>query len=143
MTTLTADSPIISKTKELCNLIAESPEFAALQGQLDLFFDNKEAQDQYRMVQSKGEELQQKQMSGLEISQEEIGEFENMRQQLFENETAAGFISAQQEMQNFQQTLNQYISLTLQNGKVPTEDEIAEASSGGCCGGSGGGSCGC
>ncbi len=143
MTTLTADSPIISKTKELCSLITDSAEFNALQGQLNLFFENEEAQNQYRMVQTKGEELQQKQMAGLEITQDEIGEFESMRQQLFANETAAGFIAAQQELQNMQQTVSKYISLTLELGHVPSDEEIAEASSGGCCGGGGGGGCGC
>ena len=49
----------------------------------------------------------------------------------------SGFIEAQQNLHEVQETVNQYISKTLELGRVPSDEEME-----GCCGG-GGHSCGC
>lgn len=143
MQLLANDSPVIEKAKALCATIASSPEFNTWQGQMNLFMEDENAKTQYRNVQMKGEELQQKQMAGVELNQVEISEFESMRQELLANPTASGFLEAQQGLQGLQETISKYVGLTLELGHVPSDDEIAEANSSGCCGGSGGGSCGC
>ena len=71
----------------------------------------------------------------------EIREFEAAREALFENEVAREFLAAQQELERLQKEIGKYVSMTLELGRVPTAEDIAEASGGGCCGGGGGGGC--
>src|SRR5207244_6457118 len=66
-------------------------------------------------------------------SQEEIAAYEKERDALVANSVAAGFIEAQQNLHEVQETVNQYISKTLELGRVPSEEEME-----GCCGGGGG-----
>jgi cell fate (sporulation/competence/biofilm development) regulator YlbF (YheA/YmcA/DUF963 family) len=142
MTTLLEKSSIISKTKELCDQIANDKEFKKLQADVEKFLSNDAAKLQYKTVHEKGEELHHKQHAGVELSPTEIKAFENARDALFDNKIAVDFMDAQRSLESIQKEVGQYISMTLELGRTPTDEEIAEAqhnSGGGCCGGSGGG----
>ena len=81
---------------------------------------------------------------------DEVGSFDNcpvcrweddLSQLRFPRETGANrvaLIEAQQNLHEVQETVNQYISKTLELGRVPSDEEME-----GCCGGGGGHSCGC
>jgi hypothetical protein len=58
---------------------------------------------------------------------------------LLRNPVARGFIDAQEELQQVQRSVHQYVSKTLELGRLPTEEEL---DGGGCCGENHGG-CGC
>lgn len=134
------ESAVSAKTKELCASIVEQESFVKLQSQVEAFLNNDEARLQYQSVHESGEALNQKQRSGVELGESEISEFEQAREQLLQNTTVTEFMSAQKELQEIQNTIGKMVSLTLELGRVPTEDDIAAASGGGgCCGGSGGG----
>jgi cell fate (sporulation/competence/biofilm development) regulator YlbF (YheA/YmcA/DUF963 family) len=141
MNTLLEKSSIISKTRELCDQIANDTEFKKLQADVEKFLSDDASKLQYKTVHEKGEELHHKQHAGVELSSTEIKAFENARDALFENPIAVSFMEAQRSLESIQKEINQYIGMTLELGRTPTEDEIAEArhNSGGCCGGSGGG----
>jgi cell fate (sporulation/competence/biofilm development) regulator YlbF (YheA/YmcA/DUF963 family) len=134
-------SPVIEKTRELCAHIASDPTFLKLQGSVERFLNDDASRLQYQSVHERGEELHQKQHAGIELGAAEIREFEAAREALFENETAREFLAAQQELERLQKEIGKYIGMTLELGRVPTEEEVAEASGGGCCGGGGGGCC--
>jgi len=83
------------------------------------------------------------QQSGVELGATEIKDFETTRDALFENKLAADFMDAQRSLEGIQKEISQYVGMTLELGRVPTDEEIAEAQNagGGCCGGGGGEGC--
>lgn len=137
------NSPIISKTRELCEEIAKDATFIKFQSQIERFISDDSARLQYQSVHERGEQLHQKQHAGIELSATEIREFETAREALFDNEIARDFLSAQHEIEHLQKEIRKYIGLTLELGHVPSTEDLAEASGGGCCGGNGGGDGGC
>jgi cell fate (sporulation/competence/biofilm development) regulator YlbF (YheA/YmcA/DUF963 family) len=140
MPLLTDDSPILIKTKELCAEIAGSPLFADLQSNIERFLGDDNARNQYRDVHLMGEQLHQKQHAGIELGASEISTFESARDSLLANPVATDFMDARHQLENLQKEVVKYLGLTLELGRVPTADDLAEAN--GCCGGGGGG-CGC
>lgn len=140
MTLLAEDSVIMTKTRELCAEIAGSAEFVALQSKIEVFLGNDAVRNHYRSVHEMGEQLHRKQHSGLELGREEIRAFEDARDALFASPVACDFMDAQRTLEKLQKEIGKYVGMTLELGRVPTADDLAE--SGGCCGGGGGG-CGC
>lgn len=140
MTTLAEPTSVISKTKELCAEIAADPGFLKLQADVERFLSDDAARLQYQSVHERGEELHHKQHAGIELGAAEIRDFEAARDSLFENSIAVDFMNAQRQLETLQKQIGKYIGMTLELGRCPTDEEIAEAEhSGGCCGG---GSCG-
>jgi cell fate (sporulation/competence/biofilm development) regulator YlbF (YheA/YmcA/DUF963 family) len=142
MSILAEDSAVIVKTKELCAQIASDPSFLKLQADVERFLADDSARLQYQSVHERGEELHHKQHAGVELGASEIREFESARDALFENEIARDFLSAQRELETLQKQIGKYVGGTIELGRLPTTDELAEKS-GGCCGGGGGGGGGC
>ncbi|MCU0750629.1 MAG: YlbF family regulator [Akkermansiaceae bacterium] len=133
------ESAVIVKTKELCAQIASDPTFLKLQQSVERFLNDDASRLQYQSVHERGEELHHKQHAGVELGAAEIREFEAAREALFENDIAREFLTAQQELERLQKEIGKYVGMTLELGRVPTADDIAQASGGGCCGGGGGG----
>jgi cell fate (sporulation/competence/biofilm development) regulator YlbF (YheA/YmcA/DUF963 family) len=143
MSMLLEKTSILSKTKELCAVIAEDAQFQKLQSDVERFLADDSAKLQYQSVHEKGEELHHKQHAGVELGAAEIKAFEDARDALFDNRIAADFMDAQRTLEGIQKNIGKYVSMTLELGHVPTDEEIENANSGGCCGGGGGGGGGC
>jgi len=140
MSIVAEDSPVITKTKELCAQIAEDATFRQLQSSVEKFLADDAARLQYKSVHERGEELNNKQRAGIELGKSEITEFEAAREALFSNEVARDFLEAQRELEGLQQEIGKYVGITIELGRVPTADDLVESGGGGCCGGGG---CGC
>lgn len=138
MSIVAEDSAVIVKTKELCAQIASDPSFLKLQADVERFLGDDSARLQYQSVHERGEELHHKQHAGVELGASEIREFESARDALFENEIARDFLSAQRELETLQKEIGKYVGSTIELGRVPTAEELADKG-GGCCGGGGGG----
>jgi cell fate (sporulation/competence/biofilm development) regulator YlbF (YheA/YmcA/DUF963 family) len=135
MQTTIEETPILQKTRELCQTILEQPTMRSIRERIDAFMGDEQARAQYDGLMNKGQALQQKQQMSLPLTGEEISDFEQHRDTLLQNPVARGFLDAQEEMHNVQQSIQKYVSKTLELGRIPTEDEL---SSGGC-----GEGCGC
>jgi cell fate (sporulation/competence/biofilm development) regulator YlbF (YheA/YmcA/DUF963 family) len=135
MQTTIEETPILQKTRELCQTILEQPTIRSIRERIDAFMGNQQARAQYDGLMSKGQALQQKQQMSLPLTGEEISDFEQHRDALLENPIARAFLDAQEELHNVQQSIQKYVSKTLELGRMPTEEEL---SSGGC-----GEGCGC
>lgn len=133
---------VITKTKELCEEIAKNANFLELQSQVERFLADDAARLQYQSVHERGAELNQKQQAGVELGKSEIADFESARDALFENPVAADFFSARGELEALQQEIGKWVGMTIEMGRLPTEEEIAEAGAGDCCGDHGEGGCG-
>jgi len=142
MNLLEDDSAVMTKTRDLCEAIANDSDYKSLLAQVETFLGNDEARLTYQSVQERGQELNQKQQAGLELAEAEIGEFESARTELLNNPVASGFLQAQQTLEALQSSVTRMVGMTLELGRVPTPEDIQQASGGGCCGGgesSGGG----
>ena len=141
MSLIADDSALMATTKSLCETLVSQQAFKDLHSNVETFLSNDEARLQYQSVHESGEALNNKQRSGVELSEAEISEFEQGREQLMQNTTVTNFMDAQRELQTVQQAITKYIGLTLELGRVPTEEDFAAAANaggGGCCGGGGG-----
>ena len=130
------ETAVISKTKELCQAILDQPEMPSIRQRVDAFMKDEKTRELYDSLMTKGQALQQKQNMALALTGEEIADFEQHREQLMNNPVARGFMDAQEELHQVQESVQQYVSKTLELGHVPTDEEINEG--GGC-----GHGCGC
>ena len=141
MSLIADDSALMAPTKSLCEPLVSQQAFKDLHNNVETFLGNDEARRHDQAVHESGEVLNNKQRSGVELSEAEIGEFEQAREQLLQNDTVTHFMAAHPALQTVQQAISKYVGLTLELGRVPTEEDFAAASGGegGCCGGGGGG----
>jgi cell fate (sporulation/competence/biofilm development) regulator YlbF (YheA/YmcA/DUF963 family) len=139
MSIIAENSAVIAKTRELCAQIASDPSFLSLQESVERFLNDDGARLQYQSVHERGEELHQKQHAGIELAAAEIREFESARESLFDNPIAREFLTAREQLEKLQKEISKYVGMTLELGRCPTAEELAD-SGGGCCNEGG---CGC
>jgi cell fate (sporulation/competence/biofilm development) regulator YlbF (YheA/YmcA/DUF963 family) len=124
------ETPMMVKLYELCQAIVEDPQFASIRERINLFISDEETRKQYEALNNKGMMLHSKQQSGIELTDEEITDFEKDRDALLANPIAIGFIEAQQEMSQIKNLINQHISRTFELGRVPTPEDFMGCDSG-------------
>ncbi len=131
MTMNMEDSQVLQKTKELCQTLLDEPAMQAIRNRIDAFMGDEQSRAQYEELVGKGQELQQKQQTAA-LTGEEIEGFNQSRDALFRNPVARGFLDAQEELQQIQQTVQRYINKTLELGRMPTEADLHSCSEHGC-----------
>ena len=131
--TTTQDS-VQQKTRELCQAIVDQPEFQEMRRQVEAFMGDETAKTQYQTVMEKGELLQHKQNMGAPLSNDEIMNFEKERDALVNNPVARGFLDARQQMQKVQESVGQFVAMTFELGRLPTEEDMNGGSCGSGCG---------
>ncbi len=97
---------------------------------LDAFMGDATTRAQYDGLVTKGQALQEKQQLSMPLSNEEIDDFNRHRDQLLDNPVARGFLDAQEELHEVQKSISQYVTKTLELGRLPTELDVAQASCG-------------
>ena len=128
------ESPVIRKTRELCQTLLDEPGVRSIRQRIDAFMDDEKSRSQYEELVAKGEALQEKQQNAVQLTDTEIAEFEQQREGLLNNPVARGFLDAQEELQQVQQSVHKYIKKTLELGRIPAEEDLAEGSCGHGCG---------
>ncbi len=133
-TTTTEETPVIQKTKELCQAILDQPGMRSIRQRIDAFMADDKTRTQYDNLMSKAQLLQEKQRAALTISPEEETGFEADRDALLKNPVARGFLDAQEELHDVQQSIHQYVDKTLELGRMPTEEDLGGGGCGHGCG---------
>jgi cell fate (sporulation/competence/biofilm development) regulator YlbF (YheA/YmcA/DUF963 family) len=128
---------IEEKARELCETIVAQPEWNSIRNRIDAFLSDDLTRSQFDAVNTKGQSLHEKQHSGQPLNGQEIADFEKQREALMKNPVARGFLEAQDELHGIQNSVQKYISKTLQLGRVPTAADLKEEE------GSCGEGCGC
>ena len=128
------ETPVLQKTRELCQTILDQPNMRSIRQRIDAFMGDETARNQYEGVVNKGQALQQKQQQSENLTGEEIAEFERHRDQLLQNPVARGFLDAQEELHEVKHTIHQYVNKTLELGRIPSEDDMQEGCGHGGCG---------
>jgi len=125
-----------TKTNELCEAILEQLQSNGIRKRIDAFLSDDSARNQYEIVMSKGQALQEKQHHGQTLDPAEISAFEKDRDALLASPVASGFLDAQEEMHDLQHTVQKFVAKTIELGRIPGADDLTE-------GGSCGHGCGC
>jgi cell fate (sporulation/competence/biofilm development) regulator YlbF (YheA/YmcA/DUF963 family) len=128
------ESPVTRKTKELCQTLLDEPGVRSIRQRIDAFLEDEKARTQYEELVTKGQALQEKQQNAMQLTEGEIAEFEQQREGLLNNPIARGFLDAQEELQQVQQSVHKYIKKTLELGRIPAEEDLTEGSCGHGCG---------
>jgi cell fate (sporulation/competence/biofilm development) regulator YlbF (YheA/YmcA/DUF963 family) len=134
----TQETPVIQKTRELCQTILDQPGYQEMRRAIQDFLGHGESVAQYQRLCDKQDVLNEKQEQGLNLTDAEISEFEKEEELFLSNPVAAGFVEAQRQMQNIEKTITQLVRKTFELNRLP---EASDLKSGGC--GCGSGSCGC
>lgn len=119
-----------SKMRELCEVIAGQDDFKEMCSHIEGFMSDEKAKFEYQTLNELGGMLQQKQAMGAEISDEEAGKFESLRDSFTTNETAMSFLKTQERLQLMQDHILRYVQRMFEIGHVPTQEEMEE---GMCC----------
>ena len=127
---------IETKTNELCEAILQEIQTGGIRQRIDTFLSDATARGAYESLMSRGQALQEKQHHGQPLDPTEIATFEKDRDALLKNPVASGFLDAQEEMHELQSTVKKMVGKTIELGRIPTADDLAE-------GGSCGSGCGC
>jgi cell fate (sporulation/competence/biofilm development) regulator YlbF (YheA/YmcA/DUF963 family) len=136
MQTTLDETPVMQKTRELCQTLLDQPSMQSIRQRIDTFMADDQARAQYDGLVETGQALQQKQQLSMPLSGEEIADFEQRREALLQNPVARSFLDAQEELHQVQHSVQQYVNKTLELGRLPTEEDL---NGGGC----GNGGCGC
>src|SRR2546421_1307941 len=134
MQTMIEETPVVQKTKELCQAIVEQPNMQSIRQRIDAFMADEKTRGQYDGLMTKGQALQQKQQMSMPVTPEEVADFEQHRESLLGNSVARGFLDAQEELHQVQESIHQYVSKTLELGRVPSDEEMSGGSCGSGCG---------
>jgi cell fate (sporulation/competence/biofilm development) regulator YlbF (YheA/YmcA/DUF963 family) len=129
------ETAVTRKTRELCQAILDEPNMRSIRRRIDTFMSDEKSRSQYDELVNKGQNLQQKQQMSMPLSGEEIADFEKRRDALLTNPVAKDYLDAQEELHEVQHSIQQYVTKTLELGRIPTEDDL---NGGGC-----GHGCGC
>ena len=135
LTLVEEETPVITKTKELCETILSQPGYDQIKQNIVAFLGNDEARGLYEELCNQQEALSAKQESGQPISDQEDSAFAALEAKFLAMPVAEGFIKAQRQMHKIEKTVTEYVRKTFELGRVPNSDDF---SSGGC-----GPSCGC
>jgi cell fate (sporulation/competence/biofilm development) regulator YlbF (YheA/YmcA/DUF963 family) len=123
-----------SKTNELCQAILEEIQTAGIRKRMDVFMADTTARGQYESLMSKGQALQEKQHHGQTLDAAEIASFESDREALLKNPVASSFLDAQEEMHAIESSVKKVVAKTIELGRIPLEEDLAEGSCGSGCG---------
>lgn len=129
------DTPVIRKTKELCQAILDQPAYQEMRRTITRFLADEKMRSQYQRLCDLQEMLHEKHDHGELVTEQEIAEFEREENEFLSNSVAQGFIDAQRAMHKIEQTVAAYVRKTFELGRLPREEDFA---GGGC-----GPSCGC
>lgn len=129
---------ITAQIEALCAAIAADPEIQSARNAAETFLADEQAVSLYREVMNLGRTLEQRHRSGAELEPSDVARFQSLQDQADQHDGIQSFMAAQDALQSIANTVNGFITKTLEKGRVPALDEVMGG--GGCCGGGG---CGC
>ena len=136
METLSPNSAILEKTRELCSMILQSCEYQENVAKIDAFFKDDDAQASYREFAQLGEELNKKQQGGA-LEPTDIEGYEAKLAALKEDTVTGAFMGAEETLNGIVKQISKQVGKTLELGRLPEPEDLEES---GCCSSGG---CGC
>ena len=109
------------KIRELCEALLQDDGVQGARERIEGFLQNPDATRSYAKLANLSESLQQKQMQGEEITEEEGQGFEALREEVLNNPAVQEFAEARGTLEEIQNTIMAYVSRTFETGRVPAE----------------------
>jgi len=132
MDTKAKESPITQRTLELCQAIVDQSDFQALKQKLDAFLSNELLKFEYQQVNGLGDLLRMKQGQGLELKEEEVTQFETLREKFLNDPVAKGFLDAQEQLQQLHEVVSRFLNKTFELGRRPEYEDVHDGSCSDC-----------
>ncbi len=110
------------KAKELGNEISKTEEYKELERTSQNVQENQEANQMIEKIQELQQNIQFAQQSGVQPSEEQLQQFNDLKQQMNANLTIQAYAKAQEEFNKLMQEVNSAIS----KGIKPEEDDSQE-----------------
>lgn len=124
---------IQQKALELCAAIVAHKDFHDMFQKLDAFMNDELAKFEFQMLNDRAHLIQQKQMSGMAVTAEEMAEFDALRDSVLGKPVSSRFMEAQDKMQEIQRLFHPMLSKTFELGRVPVpEDFLNDCCNQGC-----------
>ena len=128
------ETPVMAKTRELCQTILDQPAYQDMKKTVQAFLDQPALRDQYQRLCDLQESLHRKHEQGESITEEDLSAFGREEQAFLDNPLAQGFIGAQRQMHKIEHTVTAYVRRTFELGRLPGEDEVSDSGCGPDCG---------
>lgn len=132
MKTDVKESIIVQRAQDLCQAIVDESDFSSIKSKLDAFLGDEALKFRFQQLNDMGNLLHMKQNNGMDLKEEEITQFESLREEVMGNPVAQGFIDAQQELQRLHSVVGRLLDKTFELGRRPDFDDLHDGS---CCGG--------
>src|SRR5258708_1571620 len=132
MDTKAKESPITQRTMELCQAIAEQTDFQEVKGKIDAFMSNELLKYEYQQVNGLGDLLRMKQSQGLELKQEEVSQFETLREKFLNDPVAKGFLDAQEQLHQLHEVVGKFLNKNFELGRRPDYEDVHDGSCSDC-----------
>ncbi|MBP7949731.1 MAG: YlbF family regulator [Verrucomicrobiales bacterium] len=128
--------------RTLCAALLQNDRVQQAREVVETFLEDDEARELYAALTRKSEELHMKQHAGEDLTEEDVTDFNRLRDKAFSDDRVQAFSAARGALQEMEDRVVAYVEKTLELGRVPEEHEVLrQGSGGGCCSGNGG--CGC
>lgn len=121
-----------ARTRDLCDALAQSPEFESIRLRIERFSGDVEARMQFELVSRRGAQLQQRQEAGEMLPEQELAEFERQREALVSNDVAREFLEAREDMIRLQEDIARWVGKTFELGRAPTAADMEGSCGPGC-----------
>ncbi len=134
MATMTESPSVEGKARELCEFIIAQDGYQDSLKRIMTFLKDEGAKELYGNWQEKRAEMNQWTQQGMKPKKAEVEELERLKGAVMDNEVVMDYVDAEKEMNEIFGTVTKLLQKSLQHGRVPTADEMAESD---CCGKSG------
>ena len=118
------NSELKEKLNDFCSFLNKIPQIDKLNQELDNFLTNEKNNELHEEALKWEEVIEQKQLDGQEILEEDLNAFKDIHSKLNAQNGAEEFFSAQENLLSFMDEITSYITISLQLGRVPNEDEL-------------------
>ena len=121
---------IIEKTENLCTLLLEQEAYKELRQMIEQFTVDEESNKQYERFVGKEQLRRQKLQQDLALTPEEYDDFNQEERALYENSVIRKYLYARKELDHLQHLIHQYLTKTIDLGRIPRPNEIDKISRG-------------
>ncbi len=111
----------------LAGALAKSQKVVSARARIGLFYQDGAATELFRKVSEYGQKLHEKRDAGMQLSEGEINEFDELRKAVVDNPLCKGFLEAREQLDAIVATINQYLYMAIEKGTAPTDEEVAAA----------------
>ena len=114
---------VFEKAKELGNQIKETQEYQELERVSQTLKDDPEAQQIIQQVQESQNSIEFSQKAGVEPGQEQVDQFNSLKDQMMSNLTVRNYMKAQEDFNNFMKKVNEAISSGITGEEMSESEE--------------------